>query len=73
MRIDELLDNLKNAINRDNVKDTRDDDRRVPRDEIQGSRLSKAHPFAWFDELVVLERKFNIDHWTLVQQWWYFS
>ena len=72
MRIDEFLDDLKNPINGDNVKDTRDTrdgDRRVPHDEIQGGRLSKARPFARFDELVVLERKFNVDRWTLIQQW----
>jgi hypothetical protein len=64
------LDDLKNLINGDNVKDTRDGDRRVLlRDEIQGGRLSKAHPFAWFYELVVLERKFNVDRWTLIEQW----
>jgi len=52
-RIDEFLDNLNNPINGDNVKDTRDGDRRVPRDEIQGRRHSKAHLLAWFDELVL--------------------
>jgi len=40
-----------------NVKGTRDADCRVPRDEIQGRRLSEAHPF---DELGI-ERKLNID------------
>ena len=52
-RIDELLDGLSNPTNRDNIKDTRDGDCHVPRDEIQGHRLSKAHLFAWFDGLVV--------------------
>jgi hypothetical protein len=63
------LDNLNNPINGDNVNDARDGDRRVPHDEIQGGRLSKAHLFPWFDELVVLERTFNNDRWTLIQQW----
>jgi hypothetical protein len=52
-RINEFLDDLKNPMNGDNIKDTRDGDHRVPRDEIRGRRLSKAHPFPWFDELVV--------------------
>jgi hypothetical protein len=61
-RIEEFLDKLNNPISGDNVKDTRDGDRRVPRDKIQGRRLSKAHPLAWFDGLVVFERKLDINH-----------
>ena len=68
-RIGEFLDNLNNPINRDNVKDRRDGDHHVPRNEIQGRRLSKAYLFAWFDEFVVFERKLDIDRWTLIQQW----
>jgi len=60
---------LNNPINGDNIKDMKDGDRHIPRDEIQGGHLSKAHPFAWFDETFILERKFNIGCWALIQQW----
>jgi len=52
---------MNHPISGQNVKDKRDADCRVPRDGIQGYRLSETHPLAWFDELVIFERKLNID------------
>ena len=62
--VDEFLDNTNNPINGENIKDTWDGNCRVPRDEIQDHHLNKAHRLSWFDELVVFERKLNIDRWT---------
>ena len=47
---------MNNPISGDKVKDTRDG-RRVPRDEIQGRRLSKACLFAWFNAQMAIADK----------------